>query len=143
MPSAIDHHLQVMAELAEERERRAKLAAEAAAHQLQAASSALVGIQGMIREFEASLNADEEVMLLIVGGPAGEEIFPASISASGPDRIIFTGLTGRDNSVCMLIQHVSQLNLMLKASKVQGRPARRVFELMPDEDIPALGHSDD
>jgi len=118
----------------ERNEQRARTMAEAAAHQLQAAQFALSGIQAMMEQFERALNADEEMMLVVIGGPVGEVIFPSTIEASGPDRLVFSGV-GRDGQIVMVLQHVSQLNLMLKGTKVDGRQPRRVFELLPDETI--------
>lgn len=131
---SITHELVQAGEL---RDRRAHIAAEAAAYQLQAASSALEGVRGMIQQFEATLEDGEEIAMLVIGGPSGEVIFPAAIEASGPDRLIFTGTTGTDQRVCMVIQHVSQLNLMLKSVKVENRDARRVFRLVSQDDMSA------
>jgi hypothetical protein len=80
-----------IARQAAERDRQMRVAAEAAAHQLQAASSALEGVRAMLQQFEARLNKDEEVAILVIGGPTGEAIFPAAIEASGPDRLIGHG----------------------------------------------------
>jgi len=50
-------------------------------------------------------------------------IFPHSIVAVGPDRILFAGVD-RDEQRVVVLQHITQLNIMLVAEKVKGEPRR-------------------
>lgn len=128
-----DMHRQ-QAQKFQEQEHRARAMAEHAQHQLAAAQSAVEAVGDLLEGFEAGLNPDEEMVLVIVGGPAGERIAPKEIAPSGPDRVLFTGI-GSDGALVQVLQHVSQLNVMLKSVTVEGRPALRMFEIMPDERV--------
>ena len=96
-----------------------------------AAALACERIIHSIRAFEQHLNADQEVAL----GSAGSEAGIVQIEGLGyfdPDLITFYG---RDESgmKTQLIQHVSQLSVMLRAipKPIAEEPARRIgFRLM-------------
>lgn len=117
--------------------RQGAMVAEAAERQLTQASDAVQDIGDEVTYFESNLQPDEEARLVIIGGPAGTLIFPSAISALGMDRIRFEGVDDRGCRVTVM-QHVSQLNLMLKAVKVLEAPARRIgFHSDNDGDLVA------
>ena len=106
-----------------ERLARKKVMGEAAYYQMAQAEAAVASAIELIRLFEQSIEPEEEVRLAVVSGPGGAMIFPQSIVAVGPDKILFAGVDGEGRRVVML-QHVTQLNIMLVAAKVEGEPRR-------------------
>lgn len=117
-----------------ENARRARDMADAAAGQLAQARDAVAGLVADIDYFESQLSADEEAQLVIIGGPAGTMIFPQSLCALGMDRIRYEGQDQAGFKVTV-VQHVSQLNVMLKAVRVGEEKARRIgFHTGGDDD---------
>jgi len=83
-----------------------------------------------IQNFEKQLNNDEEVGMGFVGGDAGV-IKIEGLGFYDPDLITFYGSDG-SGAKTQLIQHVSQLNVMLRASPKevdQAEPNRIGFRL--------------
>lgn len=117
-------HLRMM-EIQREQVRRARDISDAAARQLTQAKDAVQGLVADIDYFETHLNADEEARVVMIGGPAGTTIFPQGLAAIGMDRIRFEGVD-QDGCQVTVIQHVSQLNVMIKAVKVGEERARRI-----------------
>lgn len=117
-----------------EHARRARDMADAAAGQLAQARDAVAGLVADIDYFEGQLAPDEEAQLVIIGGPAGTMIFPQSLCALGMDRIRYEGVD-QDGCKVTVVQHVSQLNVMLKAVRVGEEKARRIgFHIDSDDD---------
>jgi hypothetical protein len=113
---------------------RGEIAHRAARHQLDQAKNAVVEAKAILSSFEETLNANEEVRLLIVGGPSGIMFFPHTIEPIGNDRLLFVGID-QDGQRVVVIQHVSQLNLMMKAAKVDiEKPRRTGFHHPGDND---------
>ncbi|MEM0944959.1 MAG: DUF6173 family protein, partial [Pseudomonadota bacterium] len=81
-----------------------------------------------VQKFEEMLDKDHEVGM----GFAGSEAGTLNIQGMGyyaPDLITFYG-TGPDGAKTQLVQHISQLNVMLKAApKRQEEPNRIGFRL--------------
>ncbi|MEO1292757.1 MAG: DUF6173 family protein [Pseudomonadota bacterium] len=81
-----------------------------------------------IQNFEKHLDDDHEIGLGLVSGGAGV----LRISGMGyfaPDLVTFYG-TDEGGRKTQLVQHVSQLNVMLKAApKLKEKPARIGFDL--------------
>ena len=122
------HHSLMEHAAREARQRRT--IADAAASQLAQADDAVAGLVTDIDYFEKTLNADEEARLVIIGGPAGTMIFPHSLCPIGMDRIRFEGVD-QEGCKVTVVQHVSQLNVMLKAVRVGAEKARRIgFHVM-------------
>ncbi|MEM1003774.1 MAG: DUF6173 family protein [Pseudomonadota bacterium] len=86
-----------------------------------------------IQNFEKTLDADHEVAMGFTGGDAGV----MRIEGMGyfdPDIITFYGSDGT-GARTQLVQHVSQLNVMLRAlpKPVEDKPANRIgFRLAAD-----------
>lgn len=83
-----------------------------------------------IRNFEAQLDAEHEIGLGMVGGGAGS-LKIKGLGYFDPDLITFYGETERGDRT-QLIQHVSQLNVMLVAAPKQAdhvEPTRIGFQL--------------
>ena len=80
-----------------------------------------------IIKFEASLAPDEEVGGRLVSAPGPDGFFHIEdIGYWGPDMIIFYGSNG-DGRTVQLLQHHTQLNVLLVALPVkQGAEARRI-----------------
>ncbi len=90
------------------------------------AQSAYTRIVHLIRSFEAQLDAAQEVAMGFAGSEAGV-LRIEGVGFFDPDLITFYG---RDEAgqKTQLIQHVSQLSLLLRASPVSDKsaPARRI-----------------
>ena len=90
------------------------------------ARSAYARIAQYIRAFEAQLNSAQEVAMGFAGSEAGV-LRIEGIGFFDPDLITFYG---RDEAgqKTQLIQHVSQLSVLLRAAPVADRsaPARRI-----------------
>lgn len=79
-----------------------------------------------IQNFEQQLDADQEVAMGLVGGEAGV-LRIEGIGYFAPDVLTFYG-QNEDGARTQLIQHVSQLNVMLIAQPkpVEAEPPRRI-----------------
>lgn len=108
-----------------EQAKRGRDIADAAAGQLAQARDAVSGLVADIEYFESCLSPDEEAQMVIIGGPAGTMIFPHSLCPLGMDRIRYEGVD-QDGCRVSVVQHVSQLNVMLKAVRVGEENARRI-----------------
>ena len=83
-----------------------------------------------LRAFEESLAADQVVAMAFAGGPAGV-LRVRGVGFHAPDLVTFTGVDG-DGNPAQAIQHVSQLNLLLRAvprPPEQPEPERIGFRL--------------
>ncbi len=112
-------------EVGQREARQRRTVAEAAERQLTQAADAVNDIATEIEFFESNLDATEEARLIIIGGPAGTAIFPMAMASLGIDRIRFEGTDNEGNRVAVM-QHISQLNIMLKAVQVGHENARRI-----------------
>jgi hypothetical protein len=84
-----------------------------------------------IRNFEAQLDATEEVAMGFTGGEAGV-LQIEGVGFFDPDLVTFYG-RDEEGMKTQLIQHVSQLNVMLRAvpKMAPEEPPRRIgFQLM-------------
>ena len=85
-----------------------------------------------IRNFEATLNPDEEVAMGFVGSDAGV-VHIEGLGYYDPDILTFYG-RDEDGMKTQLVQHVTQLSVMLRAvpKSLPEIPARRIgFRLSP------------
>ncbi|WP_370714016.1 hypothetical protein [Sphingomonas sp. IW22] len=98
---------------------------DAADATLRQASDAIEDLVEELATFEESIDPAEEARIVIIGGPAGTTLFPSTIGALGHDRIRFEGVD-QEGAKVVVIQHVSQFNVMLKATKVGKNQARRI-----------------
>lgn len=114
-----------LVEIGQREARQRRTVAQAAERQLNQANDALKDIAAEIDFFQANLKPNEEARLVIIGGPAGTAIFPEAMAALGIDRLRFEGVAN-DGCRVTVIQHVSQLNIMLKAVVVAEETARRI-----------------
>lgn len=86
-----------------------------------------------IRNFESELDATQEIALGFTGGQVGV-LQIEGVGFFDPDIVTFYGLD-EDGMKTQLIQHVTQLNVMLRAVPKQAdeEPPRRIgFQLMTD-----------
>ena len=81
-----------------------------------------------IQKFEETLDTDHEVGMGFAGSDAGM-IHIQGMGYFAPDIITFYGVDGA-GAKTQLVQHVSQLNVMLKAApKIHEKPLRIGFEM--------------
>jgi hypothetical protein len=83
-----------------------------------------------IMEFEKNLGPDHEVGGRFVEGPSGEPLHLSNVASWGPDMILFLG-EFPDGRKWELIQHYSQVSLLLVAVRKMNEAPRRIgFELL-------------
>lgn len=83
-----------------------------------------------LRAFESSLDADHVAAMAFAGGPAGV-LRIRGVGFHAPDLVTFTGIDA-DGNLTQAIQHVSQLNVLLRAvprPAEQPEPERIGFRL--------------
>lgn len=81
-----------------------------------------------IQKFEEGLDAEHEISMGFAGSDAGM-LHIQGLGFFAPDIITFYGVD-ETGTKTQLVQHVSQLNVMLKAApKLKAEPARIGFEL--------------
>ncbi|GGN58153.1 hypothetical protein GCM10011349_37470 [Novosphingobium indicum] len=123
-----------IAETAQREARQRRTLADAASFSLQAAQYAVESLIEQMAWFEERLEADQEIALYIVGGPAGVSFFPTSVIPINPDKVAFRG-EDQDGRPFAIIQHVSQLNFAMQAARVapEEKPRRIGFH-HPEEE---------
>lgn len=97
-----------------------------------------------LRAFEDLLAADQVVAMAFAGGPAGV-LRIRGVGFHAPDLVTFTGIDS-DGNPAQAIQHVSQLNLLLRAiprPSEQPEPERIGFRLARAMEGAAEGMDDD
>lgn len=78
-----------------------------------------------ITEFEADLSDEEEVGGRLVNFGADTTFHIDDISYHGPDLLMFYGV-GANEKRLMLLQHVSQVSVLLVALPKSGEKAKRI-----------------
>jgi hypothetical protein len=87
-------------------------------------------IARQIIDFEKNLDPDHELGGRFVEGPSNDSLHIENVANWGPDMIIFMGQFP-DGRKFELIQHYSQVSVLLVAVKKMNRKPRRIgFELM-------------
>lgn len=82
-----------------------------------------------LKAFEDSLSPSEEVGVRLLSAP-GDVLRIENVGYWNPDLVKFTGVTGEGHRY-ELIQHVSQVNILLVAlPKAQAEPRRIGFNLV-------------
>jgi len=97
-------------------------------HQANPAAWTYERLVKQIQDFEAELADDEEVGARLVGLPGADVMFVEDAGYWGPDLLFFYG-TNQHGKPMQLIQHYSQVNLMLTAlpkQKPVEQPPRRI-----------------
>lgn len=89
------------------------------------AEYAVKAIYEEIADFEASLDDDHELGMPIVGGPVGLCVHVREVYRYGTDKLVFVGIDSSQRPV-RLIQHLSQLNLLMLAAPKLGDIAVRI-----------------
>ncbi len=84
------------------------------------------GFEFALSEFESSLSENQEIVIQQFGGGNDTSFHLRTVEKICSDLIQFTGVSLDGNNV-VLIQHPSQLNLLLLALKPLGATAHRVF----------------
>jgi hypothetical protein len=83
-----------------------------------------------IMEFEKNLGPDHEIGGRFVEGPTSEPLHITNVASWGPDMILFMGEFA-DGRTFELIQHYSQVSVLLVAVKKMNDEPRRIgFELI-------------
>ena len=96
------------------------------------AEYAVKAIYEEISDFEATLDSDHEIGMPIVGGPVGLCVHVREVYRFGTDKLVFVGIDGDQNPV-RLIQHLTQLNLLMLAAPRIGPIAVRIGFHAPAE----------
>lgn len=97
------------------------------------AEYAVKAIYEEIADFEATLDSDHEVGMPIVGGPVGLCVHVREVYRFGTDKLVFVGIDSDQNPV-RLIQHLSQLNLLMLAAPKIGLAAVRIGFHAPENE---------
>ena len=85
-------------------------------------------VRASIEQFEAGLDAEHELSMQLVSFGATVTIRPERVGFSTANLITFHGMTDEGEKVS-LVQHVSQVSMMLKAAKKQNaKPKRVIFQ---------------
>ncbi len=95
------------------------------------AEYAVEAIYEEIADFEAKLDADHEIGMPVVGGPAGLCVHVREVYRYGTDKLVFVGIDSEQKPV-RLIQHLSQLNVLMLAAPKIGPVAVRIGFHAPD-----------
>jgi hypothetical protein len=89
-------------------------------------------ISEAIKEFQFSLNDQEEVGIYLVSIPSGKPMHVERVEKRGPEIIAFHGVNEHGMPM-LLLQHYTQTNLLLSALPKLGDTARRIgFQLEGD-----------
>ncbi len=91
-----------------------------------AAHHSIYEIVQEIKSFEDDLTEDEEAFMAIIGGPSGSAIFLNGIIPLGLDKVVFVG-QDQNGKKARLIQHVSQINIMLQSMPIAKEVQPRRF----------------
>lgn len=91
-----------------------------------AAHHSIYEIVQEIKSFESDLTEDEEAFMAIIGGPSGSAIFLNGIIPLGLDKVVFVG-QDQSGKKARLIQHVSQVNIMLQSMPIAKEEQPRRF----------------
>ena len=78
-----------------------------------------------IADFESTLDSEHELGMPVVGGPAGLCVHVRGVYRYGTDKLVFVGVDS-DTKPVRLIQHLSQLNLLMLAAPKLGETAVRI-----------------
>lgn len=91
---------------------------------------AFVRLSKLIEDFEKGIDKDEEVGARLVGLPGDGTMQIEDLGFWEPDLILFLGKNA-DGKVVRLVQHYTQINVLLNAvKKPEEREARRIgFQL--------------
>lgn len=102
------------------------------ANKSQWASTMFDRLQEALRDFETSLNPDEEVGACLASFGTAVTIHVRRLGFHNPSLIFFYGESEHGDEVT-LVQHVNQVNLLLvKLRPLSGREPRRIgFEKSP------------
>ena len=83
-----------------------------------------------VNDFEARLSAEEEIGMRLVGTPGAGVMHVSDIGYWGPDMIMFYG-ENEHGKPMELIQHYTQVSLLLTAVPAESEPPRRIgFDLV-------------
>lgn len=112
-----------------------------------AAHHSIYEIVQEIKNFEDDLTQDEEAFMAIIGGPSGSAIFLNGIIPLGLDKVVFIG-QDQGGKKARLIQHVSQINIMLQSMPIAKEVQPRRFGIgfhahLDDEDDDTPEKDDD
>lgn len=89
-------------------------------------------LQQYISDFQAGLDPEHEIGVQLASFGGVIFFHAEKISFYKPNVISFEGVTG-DGERVQLVQHVSQLNFLLKAARKQGEKPRRIGFVLEGE----------
>ena len=89
------------------------------------AEEAVKAVYEEIADFESNLDADHEIGMPIVGGPAGLCVHVRQVYPFDSDKLVFVGIDNEQRPV-RLIQHLSQLSFLMLAAPRLGPVAVRI-----------------
>jgi hypothetical protein len=98
----------------------------AQSHKLNPVKWAYERLMNYIKDFEAELDDDHEIGARLVSFGQNVTFHIEDIGYHGPDIITFYGRTEETMEKVQLIQHMSQLSVLLIAVKKQHAKARRI-----------------
>jgi hypothetical protein len=93
--------------------------------QLNPASWTYERLVKQIQDFESGLSSDEEIGARLVGTPGAGVLHVEDAGYWGPDLLFFYG-TNEHGKAVQLIQHYTQVNLLLTALPKEGPEPRRI-----------------
>jgi hypothetical protein len=102
------------------------------------AEKAVERLGEQIAAFESSLTPEEEVGAILIGAPGGIVFHMTRIYAINMDLLGFEGLNEHRKPL-RLVQHVTQLSILLTALPKLDSEARRIgFDFSKSKDRPAI-----
>jgi hypothetical protein len=90
-------------------------------------------LQSQIKDFEQELDEEHEIGMRLVSFGPSLLFHIEHLGYHGPDMIIFYGKNEHGENV-QLLQHTSQLNVLLVAAKKLGKEPRRIGFLSDSEE---------
>ena len=90
-----------------------------------------------IKQFESRLDAEHEIGARLVSFGAQLTFHIQDMGYFGPDMIVFYGQNEKGEPV-QLVQHTSQLNVLLVAVRKQEQQARRIGFILDDKATPQI-----
>lgn len=88
--------------------------------------SMLAALKAQVEAFQASLKPDEETAAILAHFGGMVEIVVEQITYRDPHLIVIKGIARADKRPVELLQHVSQVNLLLKPVTAESGKGRRI-----------------
>jgi hypothetical protein len=85
-----------------------------------------------LNDYKATLPPEREVAVMLASFGSAVKIRVERVGYKNPQMIILTGILDGDNSEVRLVQHDSQLNILLMSLPVVGGKRREITGFRPD-----------